>query len=406
MTTKVFPTDFGHLTSVSTSFVMLADDGTTNGYITVGDVLSLINSSNVTTALGFTPASLAAPNFTGNPTAASPASTDNSTRLVNSSWVISYVQNVAMGMKNMKDACRMAATGNVSIATPGAITFDGITPLAGDRIALLFQTTDSQNGVYIWNGSSSAMTRSIDANVAADFLEGMFFWIVEGALYADTGWILTTNAAVTLGATSLPFVQISGSSTNAGTGLVKIGNTISLSNIANLRLLANITGATGPASEHSLTGFLDAAVGSTNGMILQRISGTWQAVSSLPFSSLPASILNTPVTFPFSGRPSPAQRVIIPLNQAWVIPANFAGSSGYTDVTGTGSSSIFTFGYIRSGSYTSVGTVTFVAGSNSPVFSTQALVNLLSTDILVMDAPLVTNVTLANCGITLNLLKT
>lgn len=406
MTTKVFPTDFGHLGSVGTSFTLLSDDGATNGYVLISDILGLISSSNVTAALGFAPAPLAAPAFGGNPTASSPSSNDNSTKLVNSSWVISYVQNTAMGMKNMKDACRAAATGNVVVVSPGVITFDGITPNAGDRLALLNQSSTSEGGIYIWNGSSSPMTRSTDANVSADFTEGMFFWIVEGTTYADTGWILNTNVLITLGATPLSFVQIAGSTTNAGTGLVKIGNTISLGNVANLRILANISGGTTSASEHSLTQILDAIIGSTDGMFIRRVAGVWVAATVLDFAALPTSVKNTPISFPFSGRPSPAQRVCIPLNQAWTLPANFSGSSGYADTPGTGSSSVFTVGYIRSGSYTSIGTITFAATSNTPVFSTQAAFNFLSTDVLVMDAPLITNVTLANVGMTLNLQKT
>ena len=311
-----------------------------------------------------------------------------------------------MGMKNMKDACRAASTVDVTISAPGAITFDGITPNTGDRIALINQATTSQQGIYIWNGSGSAMTRSTDANVSADFSEGMFFWIVEGTTYADTGWILNTNTTITLGTTSLSFVQIAGSTTNAGTGLVKVGNTISFGTIANDRVLANISGSTNPATEHSLTDLLDSTLGSTNGMMIQRLAGVWVAVTTLPYSSLPANVQSTPISFPFSGRASPAQRICIPLNQAWTLPTNLAGTVGYADVVGTSATNIFTLGYIRSGTYASLATITFSSGSHTAVMSTQASFSLLSTDVLVMDAPLTTDVTLANLGITLELLKT
>lgn len=41
MTDTTFPTGFSHLTSVSTSFTVYADNGTTGGYITVGDIIGL-----------------------------------------------------------------------------------------------------------------------------------------------------------------------------------------------------------------------------------------------------------------------------------------------------------------------------------------------------------------------------
>jgi hypothetical protein len=42
MTDTVFPTGFTHLTSVTTAFTLLADSGTTNGWVTIGDVVGLV----------------------------------------------------------------------------------------------------------------------------------------------------------------------------------------------------------------------------------------------------------------------------------------------------------------------------------------------------------------------------
>jgi hypothetical protein len=48
-----------------------------------------------------------------------------------------------------------------------------------DRVLVRSQTTASQNGIYVWNGSSSAMTRSLDANTFAE-LEQAVTTIEEG----------------------------------------------------------------------------------------------------------------------------------------------------------------------------------------------------------------------------------
>ena len=62
---------------------------------------------------------------------------------------------------------KASATANVTISNPDTSTFDGVTVNTGDRVLLPFQTTASECGLYIFNGSSSAMTRSIEANTAA-----------------------------------------------------------------------------------------------------------------------------------------------------------------------------------------------------------------------------------------------
>jgi hypothetical protein len=55
----------------------------------------------------------------------------------------------------------------------------------------------------------------------------MYTFVEEGTLYADSGWVLTTNAPITLGTTALSFTQFSGAGqVVAGAGLTKSGNTL------------------------------------------------------------------------------------------------------------------------------------------------------------------------------------
>ena len=55
----------------------------------------------------------------------------------------------------------------------------------------------------------------------------MFTFVSEGTVNADSGWVLTTNDAITLGTTGLTFAQFSGAGQiTAGDGLTKSGNTI------------------------------------------------------------------------------------------------------------------------------------------------------------------------------------
>ena len=60
-----------------------------------------------------------------------------------------------------KDNVVVATQANISVAGPGA-TVDGITMVSGDRMLLRAQTSQPENGIYIWNGAAVAATRAVD----------------------------------------------------------------------------------------------------------------------------------------------------------------------------------------------------------------------------------------------------
>jgi phage-related tail fiber protein len=110
-----------------------------------------------------------------------PVNSDEPVRLAD---LNSAVEGVAW-----KDSCRVASQTNVNLSSPGA-SIDGITLTSGDRVLVKAQTTTSQNGIYVWNGASSAMTRAPDANTA-DELEAAVTIIEEGTS-AGTSWRQTS----------------------------------------------------------------------------------------------------------------------------------------------------------------------------------------------------------------------
>jgi hypothetical protein len=70
--------------------------------------------------------------------------------------------------------------------------------------------------------------RADDSNASADVTAGMFTFVEEGN-YADTGWVLTTNNAITLNTTALTFTQFSGAGAYTwGDGLSNTGTTINV----------------------------------------------------------------------------------------------------------------------------------------------------------------------------------
>jgi hypothetical protein len=132
---------------------------------------------------------------------------------------------VATGL-DVKASVRVASTANVTVATPGT-AIDGVTLTNGDRVLLKNQTTGSENGIYIFNGSASAMTRATDADSSAEVNAGLFTFVEEGTANQDSGWVLTTNNPITLNTTALVFAQFSGAGQIVdGAGLVKTGNTL------------------------------------------------------------------------------------------------------------------------------------------------------------------------------------
>ena len=95
----------------------------------------------------------------------------------------SYVDSLIEGLA-WKDSCRVATQANLNLASPGA-TIDGITMASQDRVLVRSQSTTSENGIYVWNGASTAMTRSLDASTFAE-LEQAVTTVEEGTSAAVT----------------------------------------------------------------------------------------------------------------------------------------------------------------------------------------------------------------------------
>ena len=133
-----------------------------------------------------------------------------------------YVDAARSGL-DVKASVRVATTADITLS--GTQTIDGISVIAGDRILVKDQSTSSANGIY--DVAAGAWSRSSDADISAEVTTGMFTFVSEGTDNADSGWVLTTNDTITLGSTSLTFVQFSGAGqVTAGAGLTKTGNTI------------------------------------------------------------------------------------------------------------------------------------------------------------------------------------
>jgi hypothetical protein len=138
-----------------------------------------------------------------------------------------YVDAVAQGL-DPKASCVAATTANITLS--GTQTIDGVALIAGDRCLVKDQTLSQDNGIYVV--AAGAWTRATDMDTWAE-VPGAFTFIEQGTLYADTGWVCTSNAGGTLGTTPITWVQFAGvGSYTAGTGLTLTGTQFSITNTA------------------------------------------------------------------------------------------------------------------------------------------------------------------------------
>lgn len=113
--------------------------------------------------------------------------------------------NAAVNELDIKDACIVAATENVDIATGGLLTIQGTELVAGDRVLLTAQTDPAENGLYA--AAAGAWARTADANVDAEVTSGMTVPVVAGDLNNRILWLLTTRDPIVLGTTELTFIR-------------------------------------------------------------------------------------------------------------------------------------------------------------------------------------------------------
>jgi len=156
-----------------------------------------------------------------------------------------YVDSVANGL-DVKESVRVATitalatstynngNGTITANANGALTIDGVTVTAGDRVLIKDQASAVQNGIYTvtTTGSGSAafvLTRGPDADTAAELTGGTFFFVEDGTTNAENGYVATHNGTPTLGTTNILFAQFSGAGQiTDGAALTKTGNTLNV----------------------------------------------------------------------------------------------------------------------------------------------------------------------------------
>jgi hypothetical protein len=158
---------------------------------------------------------------------------------------VGFLTGFTEGIKDVKDSVTCVSTANVvgtyvsasktfTATANGILTLDGYSPAVGDRVGLPFQTTASQNGAYVVTNVGSAgtpfiLTRAADFNTSALVTSGAYFLVINGTIYSNSEFVLTTPDPIVLDTTALSFTLFSPlNKLTVVAPITKTGNQISL----------------------------------------------------------------------------------------------------------------------------------------------------------------------------------
>lgn len=141
---------------------------------------------------------------------------------------LSQAQALSGGIASIKAPVRVATSANVNLASPGT-TIDGVTMANGERFLAYGQSTGTQNGIYVFNGSGSAATRATDADETGEILDGTVVVVGEGT-NASKQMMQTATPSGAIGTWTQTWIvsNVSGTAYDAGNGLQLTGQTFSV----------------------------------------------------------------------------------------------------------------------------------------------------------------------------------
>jgi hypothetical protein len=131
----------------------------------------------------------------------------------------SYVDAIAAGLQP-HSAVLVATTGNTALTgLTGTTIIDGIVLSQGNRVLIKNQIDARENGIYILTGTT--FTRAIDFDQSSETVQGAYTFVLSGATWKYTSWILSTPNPITINVTPLTFslfAQVT--DILAGTGII------------------------------------------------------------------------------------------------------------------------------------------------------------------------------------------
>jgi hypothetical protein len=284
--------------------------------------------------------------------------------------------DLAIQKINRKDSVRAATTANITLS--GTQTIDGVALAIGDRVLVKNQTTGSQNGIYVV--ASGAWTRSTDCDTAEKILSAEVA-VREGTNFADDTFLMTTDGTITLGTTSLAWIQTSGAGQiTAGGGLVKSGDTLSIGGAAvsdgmiGVRTINDATPQTSGAAD-SIT----ALFGQLGNMLKKIVGGAnWYNNPPTTLTEAKAHIdAGSPhnnhaksISFVGDVRGATWSRIV-----SMVSPNNILGHSFILHVSGTRGSVVYSATFLITTSHSQKANIIQLANTSYSNFKIRAVIN-------------------------------
>jgi len=136
-----------------------------------------------------------------------------------------YVDSTAEGL-HIHESCATATTTNISNLSSPPASIDNVTLTTNMRVLVKNQSTSSQNGIYVFNGT--ALVRAADFDSPEEIDGGDFVFVTGGTSNDNTGWV-QTEIVGTIGSSPITFTQFSGAGTiSAGTNTSVSGTQVSV----------------------------------------------------------------------------------------------------------------------------------------------------------------------------------
>jgi len=189
-----------------------------------------------------------------------------------------------------KQATRVLTVSNITLSGGAPSQVDGVNLSLDDRILVIGQTTQSQNGIYfvdvLGTGSNGTWVRTGDTDVTGELLAGTIVMVTEGLLYHDTQWKLTTDDPIVIGTTPLIFEQNSAFAfgnvyaNNTAVLATSVGDVLTLSAGNNIAITGNnvsktvTIGVTGISLNSISNGTSNVNVVSSGGNVTVGVAGT------------------------------------------------------------------------------------------------------------------------------------
>jgi len=113
-------------------------------------------------------------------------------------------KNFVSAVSDYKDSVRVAVRSNINISGTVSI-IDGVTLADKNRVLVAGQSTNSQNGIYVWSSATNGLTRAEDADSTYELSAGNRIYVEEGTVHEKTNWVLITTGVITPGVTGIVF---------------------------------------------------------------------------------------------------------------------------------------------------------------------------------------------------------